>query len=106
MNITIATRGVAYVALAGVLLAAAVTLNDRRHPATPAWKTELSPSTTALDAELVRCKAIGAEAANDAACKSVWDANRKHFFESGKFYQDRVTGAAPRKPAENTGQPQ
>jgi conjugative transfer region protein TrbK len=93
MDITIATRGVAYVALTGVLLAAAITLNDRPHPATPAWNTELSPS--ALDAELARCKAIGTEAANDVVCKAVWDANRKRFFESGKPYQDRATGAVP-----------
>jgi len=106
MNMTIATRVVACVALARVLLAAAITLNDRRHPATPAWKTELSLSTTALGSELARCKAMGAEAANDAACKAVWDSSRKHFFESGKLYRDRVTGAARRRPAENAGQPQ
>ena len=61
MDITIATRGVAYVALAGVLLAVAITLNDQRYPATPARKTECSPSVTAREAELARCKTIGAE---------------------------------------------
>ena len=50
MDIAIATRGVAYVALAGVLLAVAITFNDQRYPATPARKTELSPSVTPLDA--------------------------------------------------------
>ena len=106
MDITITRRRVAYVALAGVLLAAAITLNDRRHPATPAWKTELSPSTTALDSELARCKAISAETANDAASKAVWDASRKHLFEFRKLYRDRVTGAGPRKPTETVWQPQ
>ena len=108
MDITIATRSVAYVALAGALLAAAVTLNDRRYPTTPAWKTEPSPSATALDAKLSRCKAIGAEVANDAVCKTVWDANRKRFFESRKLYHDRITGVAPdasdlKQPASTSG---
>jgi conjugative transfer region protein TrbK len=82
MDITIATRGVAYVALVGVLLAIATTSNDQRYPATPAWKTELSPSITTLDAELARCRAIGAEAANGVVCKAVWDANRQRFLQS------------------------
>jgi conjugative transfer region protein TrbK len=106
MDITIATRRIAYVALAGVLLTAGIALNDRRYPATPAWKTELSPSTTALDAELARCKAIGAEVANDSICKAVLDANRKRFFEFGILYRDRVTSAAPWPRAETAGQPQ
>jgi len=106
MNVTIATRRIAYVALAGVLLAAGIASNDQRYPATPAWKTELSPSTTARDAELAACKAIGAEAANDSICKAVPDANRKRFLESGILYQDRVTGAAPWPRAETAGQPQ
>ena len=94
------TRRIAYVAFAGVLLTAGIALNDRRYPATPAWKTELSPSTTALDAEL------GAEAAHDCICNVVPDANRKRFLESGILYQDRVTGAAPWPRAESAGQPQ
>jgi conjugative transfer region protein TrbK len=106
MDVTIATRRIAYVALAGVLLTAGIALNDRRYPATPARKTELSRNTTARDAELVRCKAIDAEAANDSICKAVWDANRKCFLESGILYQDRVTGAAPWPRAETAGQPQ
>jgi hypothetical protein len=95
MDVTIATRRIAYVALAGVLLAAGIAFNDRRYPATPAWKTEFSPS-----------KAIGAEAANDSTCKAVWDANRTCFSEPGILYQDRVTGIAPSAPAETAGQPQ
>jgi conjugative transfer region protein TrbK len=94
MDIAIATRGVAYVALAGVLLAVAITFNDQRYPATPARKTELSPTVTPLDAELARCKAIGAEAANDVVCKAVWDANRQRFLQSD----------ALRPAAENVGQ--
>ena len=108
MDVTIATRSLAYVALAGALLAAAITLNDRRYPATAAWKTEPSASATALDAELARCKAIGAKVANDAVCKALWDANRKRFFVSRKLYHDRLIGVAPdasdlKEPASTSG---
>ena len=84
-------RTIAYVALAGALLATAITLNDRRYPAAEA--PGHSAVTSALDAELARCKAIGAQAAEDAGCKTAWEANRKRFFQPGKLYQDRVTDA-------------
>jgi len=87
MDIKIIARGVAYLAVAGALLGAAIAL-----------RTEPSPTTAALDAELAHCQAIGAEAANDGACKAVWEANRRRFFESGKLYRDRVTDAVPATP--------
>lgn len=86
-------RTIAYVALAGALLATAITLNDRRYPAVEAHGRSTAPS--ALDAELARCKAIGAVAAEDAGCKTAWEANRKRFFQPGKLYQDRLTDAFP-----------
>ena len=87
MDIKIIARGVAYLAIAGALLGAAIAL-----------RTEPSPTTTALDAELPHCQAIGPEAADDGACKAVWEANRRRFFESGKLYQDRVTDAVSATP--------
>lgn len=89
-------RTIAYVALAGALLATAITLNDRRYPAAEA--PGRSAATSALDAELARCKAIGTEAAEDAGCKAAWEANRKRFFQPGKLYQDRLTDAFPDPP--------
>jgi conjugative transfer region protein TrbK len=86
-------RVIAYVALAGALLVTAITLNDRRYPA--GESPGLAAATSALDAELARCKAIGAVAAEDAGCKAAWEANRKRFFQPGKLYQNRLTDAFP-----------
>jgi conjugative transfer region protein TrbK len=93
---TILSRAIAYVALAGALLATAIILNDRRYPGVEAPGP--SAATSALDAELARCKAIGAVAAEDAGCKAAWEANRKRFFQPGKLYQDRLTDAFPDTP--------
>ena len=98
MDIKIIARGVAYLALAGALLAAAIALSNRQYPTAEASRTEPSPTTAALDAELAHCQAIGPEAADDGACKAVWEANRRRFFESGKLYRDRVTDAVPATP--------
>jgi conjugative transfer region protein TrbK len=89
-------RIIAYVALVGALIATAITLNDRQYPAAKA--PGLSAATSALDAELARCKAIGVAAAEDAGCKAAWEANRKRFFQGGKLYQDRLTDAFPDTP--------
>jgi conjugative transfer region protein TrbK len=97
MDIRILTRGLAYVALAGALLAA-IALNNRQYPTPAASKTEPSTTPGALDAELAHCKAIGAKAANDAVCRAVWEANRKRVFESKKLDQDRVTDVVPATP--------
>ena len=87
MDIKTIARGVAYLALAGALLGGAIAL-----------RTEPSPTTTALDAELPHCQAIGPEAADDGACKAVWETNRRRSFESGKLYRDRVTDTVPAAP--------
>lgn len=83
MNIKPVISAIALIALAGALLAAAVALNDAQ--VSPTQSANTQPSATvagALDAELARCNAIGPEAASDAVCKAVWEANRKRFFES------------------------
>ena len=91
MDIKIIARDIAYLALAGALLAAAIALSSRQYPTAEASRTEPSPATAALDAELPHCQTISPEAAADGACKAVWEANRRRFFESGKLYRDRVT---------------
>ncbi len=91
MDIKHLVRGVAYAALAGVLLATAVALNKQRYPTPSASNGDPSPNAVTLDPELARCKALGAEAARDAACKAAWQANRERFLGSHKLYQDRLT---------------
>ncbi len=48
--------------------------------------------------ELARCKALGAEAANDAACKAAWAQNRARFLAPGAPYQDRSIQLFPAAP--------
>lgn len=95
MDIKILSRSVAYVALAGALVAAAIALNNRQYPTTQASMAAPAPSSGAPDAEFAHCKAIGAEAADDAVCKAVWEANRERFFQSRTRYRDRVTDVVP-----------
>lgn len=95
MDIKILSRCVAYVALVGALVAAAIALNNRQYPTTQASRAAPAPNSGAPDAELAHCKAIGAEAAGDAVRKAVWQANRDCFFQSRKRYQDRVTEVVP-----------
>ena len=93
MNIKSVVSAIAYIALAGVLLATAIALNNRQ---VPSVKDE-RPATGAggLNAELARCNAIGPEAANDAICKAVWEANRRRFLESGKPHADKSIAPLP-----------
>lgn len=95
MNITGLVRGVSYIVLASALLASAAALNNRQDPTRSASNGGPSPNAGAPDPELARCKALGAEAAQDAACKAAWEANRQRFFRSKKLYQDRVTDGVP-----------
>lgn len=62
MDIKILSRSLAYVALAGALVAAAIALNDRQYPATQASRAASVPNSGPGDAELAHCKAIGAQA--------------------------------------------
>ena len=83
-------RAVAYVVLAVALLAAAVALNDEKHPVGDAVKHEVSAAKNDLDAELARCKAISLDA-SDATCKAAWETNRNSFFRSAKPDHDSLT---------------
>jgi conjugative transfer region protein TrbK len=103
MSSKIVLRGVAYLVLAVALLAAAITLNNRRYPPTSSLEAAPSSATDNLDAELARCTALGTEAANDAGCKAVWQASRERFLNANKLYQNRVPDSLPL--ASNAGEP-
>jgi conjugative transfer region protein TrbK len=98
MDIKIIARDIAYLALAGALLAVAIALSSRQYPTAEASRTEPSPLASAFDPELTNCQTVGAEAADGAVCKAVGEANRRRFFEPRKLYQDRVTDAVPATP--------
>jgi conjugative transfer region protein TrbK len=128
-------RIVAYAALAGALLATAISWNNRQYPAGEGAKSWPSLALNGLNSELPRCRTIRLEAADDAGCRRVWAVNRERFFQSanvshGVAVSDPVTpdlkGAAaatgwevpktvprspttqssPHPPAESAGQPQ
>lgn len=100
VNIKSLVSATAFIALAGVFLAAAVALNDAQISSTRYANNEPSASVTgALDAELARCNAVGPEAANDPVCDAIWEANRKRFFESRKPpSRTEVPKATPQSP--------
>jgi conjugative transfer region protein TrbK len=101
MNIRIVVRGIGYLLVAGGLLGAEIALTNRPYPtAKTSTRTEASPAA-ALDAELAHCQAIGAEAADDATCKAVGEADRRRIVESAKLYRDRVTDSLPAMPDAN-----
>ena len=91
MNIKIMARGIGYLLVGGVLFGAGIALSNRQYPTAETSRTEPSPAAAALDAELAHCQAIGPEAADDAACKALGEADRSRFVESGKLYRDRAT---------------
>jgi conjugative transfer region protein TrbK len=103
MSFKIVIRGVAYVVLIVALLATAIALNNRQYQPANTLRAEPSAATDNLDGELARCKALGAEAANDAGCKAVWQASRERFLNAKKLYQDRAPDALP--PAPNANEP-
>ena len=48
--------------------------------------------------ELARCRALGAEAAHDPACKGVWAQNRARFLAPSAPHQDRSIELFPTTP--------
>jgi conjugative transfer region protein TrbK len=107
VNIKSLVSAIAFIALAGGLLAAAVALNDAQVSSMQSANKRPSASVTgAFDAELARCNAIGPEAANDAICMAVWEANRKRFFESRKSSAPtEVSKTSPQSPSTPSASP-
>src|SRR5262249_11603635 len=68
-----------------------------------AWQGRILKSSTSaaddnmdlLANELSRCKAVGAEAAHDAACKAAWAQNRARFLPPSAPRQDRSIESLP-----------
>jgi conjugative transfer region protein TrbK len=90
-------RAAAVILLAGTVLAYAVEM--ARQDRTP---ESLAPSADdgmdSLAGELTRCKALGAEAAHDAACKAAWAQHRARFLAPAAPHQDRSIQLFPATP--------
>ena len=100
MDPKIIARAAAVILLGGAVLACALELarQDRTlESSTTAAYDNMDP----LANELSRCKALGAEAANDAACKAAWAQNRARFLAPSAPYQDHsieLFSATPNAP--------
>ena len=83
MDITNQDRLTALIVLvSALLLATAMALSSHSESSTNPADTERAvAATTALDIDLARCKALGSEAENDAACQAAWRIIRKRSFE-------------------------
>ena len=100
MNIKIMARGIGYLLVAGVFFDAGIALSNRPYPTAETSRTE-PYAAAAFDAALAPCQAIGLEAADDATCKALGEADRRRVVESGKLYRDRVTHSLPAMPDVN-----
>jgi hypothetical protein len=97
MNPMIIARTAAVVVLAGAVLACALEWAQRNRTPAPSTATA-HDNTDPLADELSRCKALGAEAANDAACKIAWSQNRARFLARSAPYPDRSIELFPATP--------
>jgi len=87
MNLTGQDHMAAVVVLVGALIATVVALIGPNHPLTqPASAEHPVAATTALDIDLARCKALGPEARDDAACQKAWRIVSRRFVEYGALY--------------------
>ena len=104
MNPMIIARTVAVIVLAGAVLACALEWAQRNRTPAPSTATA-HDNTDPLADELSRCKALGAEAANDAACKIAWSQNRARFLARSAPYPERSIELFPATPDMPQGVP-
>jgi len=103
MDPKIIARAAAVILLGGAVLACALELarqGPTLEPSAPAAQDNMH-----LADELSRCKALGAEAAHDAACKAAWAQNRAHFLAPSAPHQDRSIQLSPATPDEPKAPP-
>ena len=104
MDPKIIARAAAVILLAAAVLACALELARQGRT----LESSLSAADDKMDRlanELARCRALGAEAAHDPACKGVWAQNRARFLAPSAPHQDRsiqLFPATPDVPAPST----
>jgi conjugative transfer region protein TrbK len=97
MDPKIIARAAAVILLGGAVLACALEL-ARQDRTLESSLPAADDNMDLLANELARCKALGAEAAHDAACKAAWAQNRARFLAPGAPYQDRSIQLFPAAP--------
>jgi conjugative transfer region protein TrbK len=103
MNPKLIARTAAVVVLAGAVLACALEWARRSTPA-PSTATAHDNMDPLAD-ELSRCKALGAEAAHDTACKAAWAQHRARFLALSAPHQNRSIELFPATPDMPQGVP-
>jgi conjugative transfer region protein TrbK len=102
MNPASITPVAAIVLLAGTMLACAIELGRLGGTSEPSV-VPTSDTNEPFARELARCKALGSDAVNDAACRAAWKESRERFLKGAKPDQRRAIdpfrsttdGAAP-----------
>jgi len=97
MDPKIIARAAAVILLAAAVLACALELARQGRT----LESSLSAADDKMDRlanELARCRALGAEAAHDPACKGVWAQNRARFLAPSAPHQDRSIQLFPTTP--------
>jgi conjugative transfer region protein TrbK len=97
MDPKIIARAAAVILLGGAVLACTLEL-ARQDRTLESSMPAADDNMDLLANELARCKALGAEAAHDAACKAAWAQNRARFLAPGAPYQDRSIQLFPAAP--------
>jgi conjugative transfer region protein TrbK len=104
MDLQTIVRAAAVILLAGAVLACALEL-ARQDRTLESSLPAAHDNRDLLADELARCKALGAEAADDAACKAAWAQNRARFLAPSAPHQDRSIELFPATPDVRKGIP-
>ena len=93
-------RAIAVALLAGSAFACAIDVDRLGSDPEPS-STSINDTTDPLAAELARCNALGAGAANDAACQAAWAKNRQHFFATDSTQRQHQHDLFPTLPSDS-----
>ena len=97
MNPKIVARAAAVILFAAAVLACALEL-ARQGRTLESSLPAAHDNMDRLANELASCRALGAEAAHDPACKGVWAQNRARFLAPSAPHQDRSIQLLPATP--------
>jgi conjugative transfer region protein TrbK len=101
MNIAGQDHMAAIIVLVGALLATVIALSSHRDPsAQPALTGRAVSTTTALDIDLARCRALGPDARDDAACQRASRIVSRRFFEYGELRYGLANDPASETPGQ------
>ena len=84
MSIVQLGRLMTVLAIVGVLLAMTLVQLERRDESVVSHSMPVAPVANPVRAELVRCKALNADAATAAGCDAVWARIRARFLGNGR----------------------